>query len=355
MFFQQLIKALSNGWKWIILAIMLAVIVSLGISASTVPQYRSEATFIIAPNKNLPSSRDVVSAFTALDTLDIFSTYADILASERVYLEAQKNLDADEGMLSRYNRTTEMNPESIILSLIVEGPDAQIASQLANEIGSYGIQFINAYFSVFEIDFLDQATPTSEPFEPQTYRSVLIFAAGGLLVGMIFVIIKEFAEIPLSQFVQRFSVDAESLAYTKRSVERSLVAMKTTGKDWPITFFLVRLKNLEEFLSVAPGFSRKKVSSEIVKRLRSQLKGNDVVGRWDDSTFAIVLPRTPQKATSIIQKRIVSLFDTPFTYGVEESEILMLEPLITSSNAKNEEQFETFVTEAEEKMEDSAW
>ena len=164
MFFQQLIKALSNGWKWIILAIMLAVIVSLGISASTVPQYRSEATFIIAPNKNLPSSRDVVSAFTALDTLDIFSTYADILASDRVYLEAQKNLDANEGMLSRYNRTTEMNPESIILSLIVEGPDAQIASQLANEIGSYGIQFINAYFSVFEIDFLDQATPTSEPF-----------------------------------------------------------------------------------------------------------------------------------------------------------------------------------------------
>jgi hypothetical protein len=33
-------------------------------------------------NKDLPSSRDIVSAFTALDTLDIFSTYADILSSD---------------------------------------------------------------------------------------------------------------------------------------------------------------------------------------------------------------------------------------------------------------------------------
>ena len=355
MFFQQIIKALSNGWKWIILSILLAIVLSLAISATTVPQYRSEATFIIAPNKDLPSSRDVVSAFTALDTLDIFSTYADILSSDRVYSEAQKNLDAEETVLGQYQRTTQMNPESIILSLVVEGPDPQVAAQLANEVGSYGIQFINAYFSVFEIDFLDQAVPAAQPFQPQTVPNALLFAAGGLLLGMLVVIVKEFAEIPLNQFVQRFSLDAESLAYTKRSVERSLVAMKATGKDWPISFMLIRLKNLEEFLSVAPGFSRKRVATEIVKRLRSQLKGNDVVGRWDGTTFSLVLPRTPQKAIGIITKRISSVFTDPFTYGVEESEQIVLEPLISSSVAKNEEAFETFVEEAETELEDIAW
>ncbi len=355
MFFQQVIKALSNGWKWIIMAILLAVVLSLAISATTVPQYRSEATFIIAPNKNLPSSRDVVSAFTALDTLDIFSTYADILSSERVYSEAQKNLDAEAGVLSQYQRITQMNPESIILSLIVEGPDPQVAAQLANEVGSYGIQFINAYFSVFEIDFLDQATPAAAPFQPQTVRSALIFAAGGLLLGMLVVIVKEFAEIPLNQFVQRFSLDAESLAYTKRSVERSLVAMKATGKDWPISFMLMRLKNLDEFLSVAPSFSRKKVATEIVKRLRSQLKGNDIVGRWDGTTFSLVLPRTPQKALGIITERVVAVFEEPFTYGVEESEQIMLVPIVSATTAKDATAFENFVDEAQKELEDSAW
>jgi capsular polysaccharide biosynthesis protein len=334
---------------------LLAVILSLAISAGTTPLYRSEATFIIAPNKNLPSSRDVVSAFTALDTLDIFSTYADILSSDRVYLEAQKNLEVEQAVLAQYRRVTRMNPESIILSLTVDGPDAQIASQLANELGSYGIQFINAYFTVFEIDFLDQAVPAVEPFQPRTYRSALIFAGAGLLIGMLVVIIKEFSEIPLSQFVQRFSIDAESLAYTRRSVERSLVALKSTDKDWPISFLLVRLKNLEEFLSVAPGFSRKKVATEIVKRLRSQLKGNDIIGRWDGTTFSIALPRTPQKTLGIIETRIKGVFDAPFAYGVEESEQIMLETLIASSTAKDEGEFEIFVEKAQKELEDIAW
>ena len=153
MFIQQLIKAIGGGWKWIVLCVLIAIVISTAISATTTPIYRTEATFIIAPNKNLPSSRDVVSAFSALDTLKIFSTYADILSSERVYSEALKAVDAASIDLSQYQRKTEMNPESIILALYVDGPNPQIAAQLANEIGKYGIYYINSYFTVFEIDF----------------------------------------------------------------------------------------------------------------------------------------------------------------------------------------------------------
>lgn len=245
MFFQQLVKAITSGWKWIVIAVLVAVSFSLAISATTVPIYRSQATFIIAPNKNLPSSRDVVSAFTALDTLNIFSTYSDILASERVSHEAYKNLEISESELSQYSRATEMKPESLILELTVDGPNSQTASILANEIGKYGIQFINAYFSVFEIDFLDQATPPEETFRPRIYRDMRIAAGIGLVVGLIVVIIKEFMEIPLNQFIQRFSLDNESLAFTKSSIEKSMVNMKAKDKDWPITFILIHVKNLQ--------------------------------------------------------------------------------------------------------------
>ena len=72
MFIQQVIKSVVNGWKTLVAFVLIAVCISLLISASMNPVYQSKATFVIAPNKNLPSSRDVVSAFTALDTLDIF-------------------------------------------------------------------------------------------------------------------------------------------------------------------------------------------------------------------------------------------------------------------------------------------
>ncbi len=355
MFLQQMIKAIAAGWKWIVSIVLIAACVSLAISAASAPQYRSEATFVIAPNKDLPSSRDVVSAFTALDTLKIFSTYSDILASDRVYEEAIKNVDMDAAELSRYTRYTEMKPESIILQLFVEGPDAQKAAALANEIGKYGIQFINAYFTVFEIDFLDQAVPAPAAFKPQTLRDMGIFAGIGLLIGLLIVIIKDFMEIPLAQFVHRFSIDQESLANTRRSIEKSLAAMKEKGDAWPLTIILIEIKNLHELFSILPAFSRRKISIEIVARMKTQLKGGDLVGKWNASTFCVVLPNTPEKVASIPVNKLVGIFKDPFKYGVEDSEQTTLEAFAATTTCNVPDDFDKFVHDAEMKIRDLEW
>ena len=101
------------------------------------------------------------------------------MSSERVYQEAIKVVDTEAIDLTQYDRFTEMNEESIILALNVDGPDAQTAALLANEIGQYGIYYINSYFTVFEIDFLDQAIATSQPIRPRTYRNLGIAAGIG--------------------------------------------------------------------------------------------------------------------------------------------------------------------------------
>ena len=343
MFIQQLIKAIGGGWKWIVLCVLIAIVISTAISATTTPIYRSQATFIIAPNKNLPSSRDVVSAFSALDTLKIFSTYADILSSERVYTEALKAVDTASVDLPQYRRATEMNPESIILALNVDGPNPQAAAQLANEIGKYGIYYINSYFTVFEIDFLDQAVPTSQPIQPRTYRNLGIAAGIGLLTGLLIVVIREFMQIPLNQFIQRFSLDAESLAITRRSLEKTLALLKKDAAQYPVTVISVVVTNLPEFYRVLPGFSRKKVATELVRRFKEQLKGNDLVARWSDDTFAIILPHTPQKVSSIISKRIEDIFSKPFTYGVEDSEQIQLDPKVNAQTAESEDGLEALM------------
>ena len=343
MFIQQLIKAIGGGWKWIVLCVLIAIVISTAISATTTPIYRSQATFIIAPNKNLPSSRDVVSAFSALDTLKIFSTYADILSSERVYTEALKAVDTASVDLSQYRRKTEMNPESIILALNVDGPNPQAAAQLANEIGKYGIYYINSYFTVFEIDFLDQAVPTSQPIQPRTYRNLGIAAGIGLLTGLLIVVIREFMQIPLNQFIQRFSLDAESLAITRHSLEKTLAILEKDAGQFPVTVILVTVANLPELFRVLPGFSRKKVASELVRRFKEQLKGNDLVARWDDDTFAIILPHTPTKASTVVSKRIEEVFARPFTYGVEDSEQVTLEPQVSARTLDTENGLEEFV------------
>ena len=351
----QLLKTISKGWKIILIISLVAMGASLVYSLTTVPQYRSQATFIIAPNKNLPSSRDVVSAFTALDTLKIFSTYTDIMKSDRVFEEAIKMIDLDDVELSKYSRQTEMNPESIILILTVEGPNPQTTATLANEIGKYGIQYINAFFTVFEIDFLDPAVPVGIPFKPQTYRDMGIAAGIGLFSGLLIVIVQEYLQTPISQFIQMFSLDTESSAFTKRHLEKSLVNMKAKGNRWPITFFLIKMKAYQDLSEILPGLSKKKILYEITKRLKGQLKGNDLVGRWDEYTFAIVLPNTPQKASTVIEKRLLQIFESPITFGVEDEEQVRMNPVIATTVSNSVEDFETFVFEAEEIVRDKEW
>ncbi len=350
MFFQQIIKALSNGWKWIVAIVLIAVCISLLISTTMVPIYRAKATFVIAPNKDLPSSRDVVSAFTALDTLDIFSTYADILSSKRVIDEANKVVGLSPEDLANYRKTTEMNPDSIILNLTVEGPDSNTAAYLANEMGKYGIQFINAYFSVFEIDFLDQAVAPSIPYRPRTYQDMGIAAAAGLILGLVVVIVKEFMVIPLSQFIQSFSLDSESLALSKVSILRALGRMKSQSSEWPITFMLVKLINFMEVYEVLPKFSKAEIAIKIVQRLKHQLKGADLIGRWNDSVFAIVFPGTPANVTPIIMEKIKKELANPILYGIDNSEQLILEPIIKSSTCSSQNDFETLVSKTESEI-----
>jgi len=355
MFIQQMIKAIAGGWKWIISIVLIAICISLTISALAVPTYRAQASFIIAPNKELPSSRDVVSAFTALDTLNIFSTYADILASERVYAEAIKAINLDVALLEVYTRRTEMKSDSIILYLLVEGPDAQTAATLANEVGKYGIQFINAYFSVFEIDFLDQAIAAGQPFKPRTLRDMGISAGIGLLVGMLLVLMKEIMQIPLAQFVHKFSIDAESLAFTKKHIQKVLVDLKEKNDAWPITFMLVKIKNLLELLEVLPAFSRRKLTSEVVARMKTQLKGGDLIGRWDDSTFCVVMKKTPQNVSALIAGKLLEIFREPFTFGVEDREQTLLEAIIASETSKHAMDFEHFVQDTVAKIAELEW
>jgi len=347
MILQQFIKAIAKGWKTILVIILLAVALSLYISLTTEPTYQSQATFIIAPSKDLASSRDIVSAFTALDTLKIFSTYADILVSDRVFDEVIKVIEPGSSDLANYSRSTEMNPDSIILILSVTGPDPQIVAQMANEIGKYGIKFINAYYSVFEIDFLDQAVPAQAPFMPRTFRDAVNFAGIGLLGGLLVVTIREFSRTPVDVFMRKLMLDSESSSYTKHYLERMLLNMKNKGVSWPISFILIKLKGLEEMYRILPNFSRKKIMTETVRQLKEQLKGNDLIGRWDELTFAVILPKTPEKVLGGIENRLLQSLKSPISYGVEDSDQAELSPISASDTSESIQDFDTFISETE--------
>src|SRR3972149_987293 len=90
------IELLQSNWRWIAIFVLSACILSVFISLTATPIYLATTSFIIFPNENLTSSRDVVSSLDTLEKRSIIATYSEIVSSERVYLNMQAGI-ADIG------------------------------------------------------------------------------------------------------------------------------------------------------------------------------------------------------------------------------------------------------------------
>lgn len=287
------IELLQSNWRPIAIVTLLACVLSVLISLTATPIYRATTSFIIFPNENLTSSRDVVSSLDTLEKRSVISTYAEILSSERVYANMQAAMGA--GSFGSYQRTITIQPESNIFFLHVDGPDPVMASLIANQIGAQGISLIKSIYQIFDISVLDEASLPTVPISPRPVRELLYFFVGGLLLGIFLVIMNYQIRRPISAIRERMNTDPESGAYKheyfSNLVERRLAEFPTA----PLSLGLIELESLKEFANALPNVVLSDLLHNVTEILKKQLRGNDAVGRWNEASFAVMLPETPPK------------------------------------------------------------
>ena len=317
-------RILMRSWRLVAITALLAWIISLGISLNTVPLYRASATFIISPNANLISSRDVVTSLDTLEGRNVISTYGDILSSRRVFEDAARALNLEFSSLQAYQRQTVVKTNSNILELIVEGPNPDTAALLANNIGQNGINYIKGIYQVFDIAFLDQATPPLEPFAPRALRSGLIFTAAGLLIGMLAAILKEQLRAPLEALRLRSITDRTSSAFNLRHFKRLLEQELARSPQEPLALGLIELEGLQDLVEILPEAALSNLLHHVVSVLRQQLRGNDLVGRWDATSFAVLLPATPASAAARTLDRLRLVLADPVEFDDTRDKVSLM-------------------------------
>lgn len=283
--------------RWRVLLIFMAAcwMAALIYALAVTPLYRSSATFLVYPNQNVTSSRDIVSSLDTLDKKTVSSTYADILASNRVYQDTLDRLQLEPQKLKDIRVFAQVQSDSNILVLSVEGPDPVVTTLLANNIGQNGISLIKSLYQVFDISFLDTALEPKKPFRPQPLRDGLIAAGAGLLLGLIFILVEDWIRVPFDLLRERSITDKQSLAYTRKYIQR-LVSQEFTIKkaDDPLAFGRIYLSGLEDLLDGLPERVATPLMQKVASDLHLLLRGNDIVGRWDRLEFSLLLPSTPE-------------------------------------------------------------
>jgi diguanylate cyclase (GGDEF)-like protein len=305
---------IKTGWWFIVVTMLISWAAALGVSYIAQPMYQARATFIVSPNPNLTSSRDVISSLDTLDSESIISTYADILSSNRVLEDAIRKLNLEAEDVKGYVNRVNVQPNSNILELLVEGPDPTMSALLANNVGQNAINYIKGIYQIFDIAFLDQAQEPVKPFSPVPLRDGGIAAGIGLVAGIVLVVVVETIRIPLETLRERAVTDRVSQAYTERHFRRCIEQEMARNKEDPISLGLIDLEGLHDLVEVLPEQVLSRLMQKVTNILRKQLYGTDIVGRWGKTGYAVLLLSTPGTAAMRTLERIRLVLSEPLSF-----------------------------------------
>lgn len=297
-------QMLQRGWWLILLAALVAVSASLGLSYLATPQYQATASFIITPSATLTVGRDVVNSLDTLDRRSIVATFAEVMNSRRIVTDAAASVGVDETMLEDYEILAVVLPESSVLELDISGPDPKLAADLANAIGAEAITFSRGFNQVYDLNFLDTAIVPEDPFSPQPLRDAGLALLLGAAAGALLVILSEQIRIPLEAYRQRARVDNLTGVYNARYFRTMLEDELARRPDDVLSVGIVELYGLHDLLETVPMSAAQRLLRTITDRLRKELRGNDVIGRWSETSFIVMLPATPGSAANRTFDRI---------------------------------------------------
>jgi diguanylate cyclase (GGDEF)-like protein len=306
-------QMLRRGWWIIVLTVLTALVASLVASYLTTPTYQAVAQFILSPSAIQTTGNPgvLLEGLNTLDNQSVTTTYATVMSSARIYSDAITFLELRPEDMKDYTYKATVLPTSSVLQLTVTGPNPQIAAKLANAIGYETINFTRNFNQVINIDFLDTATPPTVPSSPQPLRDASLAVLLGVIVGAALTILSEQLRISLEAFRQGLHLDNVTGIYNSKYFPTLVEDRLAKNPKGVLSVGIVELSGLRDIIDTFPATSLQRIFQRVTETLRKELRGNDVIGRWNDYSFIVMLPNTSGVAASGIFERIYQALTEP--------------------------------------------
>lgn len=316
-------RMLQRSWWIIVVTTLAAVSAALIASYFTPPTYRATSRFIVSPSPALVTGgNNLLNSLSTLDKRSIITTYAEILNSQRIYLETLNLLQLNPADLPNYKYSAVPLPDANIIEFSVTGPNRDVVYTLTNSIGQHAVEYVHSLYPVYDLSVLDPATPPTIPIAPQPLRSAGVALVVGLALGIVLALVREMIRTPIENFIQHRNMDDVSLALTRSAFEQKLndVAF-ASSQDFSLC--VVHLNGLADYINVLPQSTLQTVMRGVVQVLKQQLRGNDLVGRWSDLDFIVLLSETPGTAAMNTMERVRMALSYPVAIDVSGEQILL--------------------------------
>jgi len=350
------LRTLQRGW-WIIVLMMLAAMnFSLLVSYLTQPVYETSSRFVVSPNAAVYSnSWDIVSSLDTLDRRSIINTYKELLASPAIYGTSPEiqSMNPDQ-LASQYDIVAVVVPDTNILKLTIDGPDPNMVVLIANAVGKEALGYINKLYPVYNFSVLDEPALPTKPIRPEPVRNAALALLVGAVLGTGLAFSREQLQYSFDRLKERSIVDTVSSAYNRSYFERKLREEANQNPDASLSLGLINFRGIEESIDVIPQAMIDRAIYKVTQTLKGELRGRDIVGRWDRTQLSVLLPYAPSAAIESTFKRIQKYLEEPFQLTETGDIVIRPDPCIGVISRNQFESADAMMDRAKTAMEQAS-
>jgi diguanylate cyclase (GGDEF)-like protein len=346
------LRMLQRGWGIIAVVVLAAINLSFLVSYLTPPVYETTSRFVVSPNADAYSNAwDIVNSLDTLDRRSIINTYKELLVSPSVYSQGLKDQNIDTTILEqKYGATVVVVPDTNILKLTVQGPDPETVVSIANAIGVEALNYINQLYPVYNFSILDSPEFPTAPVRPEPVRNAGLAVLIGLILGVGLAFSREQMQFAYDRLKERSIVDTVTSALTRTHFEKKLREVIVKDPDIQFSLGIINFRGIEEGYDVFPQPVVDKVLQRVSQILKSELRGRDIVGRWDRAKLAVLLPSAPNSAVESTFKRIQKYLEEPIYLNQSGDIVIHPDPCIGVVSRNQFETDEKMIKRAESAM-----
>lgn len=290
------VQVVIRKWWIILLLSTITILATYVMSKQEIPIYESTTTFVMRPrlSETAAEKKEFVEAVDTLSRrIEINTTYAEVAKSQIVKENAIERLNLSSTERKGLSTSSKVVPSTNVLEITARGPDPVIVRDFADAVSVETRTYISNLYDIFELEPLDRANLPTNPINANMTLNVTVGAILGLLLGVTVAFLTENL-LDNKEVSPAFDIiDHESgmynEAYLRHRLQQEMSRSKRNKYELSLALMKVTGFTTNGMLSNIP----EQTWREIVILIGSKLRDEDVLTRFNDTTFALLLPDTP--------------------------------------------------------------
>jgi capsular polysaccharide biosynthesis protein len=176
-------RAILHRWWMVAAAAMLGVVIAVILTTMQKPLYRAGTTMVVTPSSQIRDTGDILRSLETLERRSIVATFSRIAATSETRAAAARGLGVEEQSLAAYRIQGSVVPNTNIIRIDVEGPDADMSADVANAAAEVTHSEARSLYRIYAMKTLASATAPSRPVHPDRRRNLLVGFVLGVLAG----------------------------------------------------------------------------------------------------------------------------------------------------------------------------